>query len=174
MKVLFLDIDGPMIPSRAAILSLSNLWNKFDPVAVAHLNEIISKGVRIVISSSWRHMGLSMITTVLSLNGISPRCLHTDWRTISLTGVDDIDKENFKEIKRREDTILDWLKRNKNIDRWVAVDDMDLDLPEANFVRVSCADGILTNHINQIHSKLWLKDDELRSAKWLKDNIEGV
>lgn len=56
MKVLFLDIDGPMIPGRAYDMpgQTRPLVMNFDPCAVGLLNTFCAKhGWRIVIHSSW-------------------------------------------------------------------------------------------------------------------------
>lgn len=148
MKVLFLDIDGPMIPARAAILSPGSSWTRFDPVAVAHLNDILSKDVTLVMSSSWRVLGSYVIRVTLSANGIDPAHLHNDWAVPHLS----------EEFNSREKCIKDWLVRHQNISHWIALDDMKLDLPEQNLVRVSTVDGMLYSHVREIKNKLWLNE----------------
>lgn len=163
MKVLFLDFDGPMIPSRAAGLSPGATWTTFDPVAVHHINKILDKRVTLVISSSWRYMGMGTIRMVLSLNGIDPGKMHSgEWCTKTPVGVDDVDKETFKHLKNRTAIILDWVERHKdeNITHWVALDDMKLNLPEENFVRCSTFDGLLTQQIQELWNKLNLHLDK--------------
>ncbi len=58
MKVIFIDIDGPLIPGRAYMLPKKHNHGPwvmdFDPVAVSLLNELAkTRGWRFVIHSSW-------------------------------------------------------------------------------------------------------------------------
>lgn len=55
-KIIFLDIDGPMIPGRAYTMpgQTKGLVTAFDPAAVGLLNNLCQiKGWKIVIHSSW-------------------------------------------------------------------------------------------------------------------------
>lgn len=66
-KIIFLDIDGVLNTERWHCQTASNELQdeygyKFDPVAVTNLSKIIEEtGADIVISSSWKFMGLSKI-----------------------------------------------------------------------------------------------------------------
>lgn len=54
-KILFLDLDGPMIPYRCMFLPGQTVpWSVFDPVAVSMINQLCSEhGWRIVLHTSW-------------------------------------------------------------------------------------------------------------------------
>lgn len=61
-KYIFLDIDGTLNTGRSDYLSPEKYGHHFDDVAVQNLRCIIeSTGATIVISSSWRYMGISRL-----------------------------------------------------------------------------------------------------------------
>ena len=140
-KVLFLDIDGPMIPMRAWVINTERkLYERFDPIATATIKRVLDKvDAKIVISSAWRDYGYEKIVKVLDENGISHSYIHEDWQTKDLFG---------HQIHSRHKEILDWLKRHPEVDRYVVLDDAKLDIP--NLVRVTMEDGILYAHQRQI------------------------
>ena len=62
---IFLDIDGPLNTGRNDFLAPERYGHHFDNDAVGNLRDIIDQtGAKIVISSSWRHMGLSRIQEI--------------------------------------------------------------------------------------------------------------
>lgn len=64
-KYLFLDIDGPLNTGRNDFLDPERYGYHFDNEAIMNLREVVEKtGAVIVISSSWRHMGLSRIQEI--------------------------------------------------------------------------------------------------------------
>lgn len=138
MKVLFLDFDGPIIPSRTFALNERLLV----PCATsgALINLVISAAkAKLVISSSWKQDGLAECSRVLEEARIDVSHLHEDW----CTGVE----------ARREDEILKWVESH-DVDDWLAVDDMPLKLPKENFVHVTTNDGFLFDHYWQACRKL--------------------
>lgn len=151
-KILFLDIDGPMIPSRAAILTPGNgIWARFDPVAVAHINDICKQGVKIVLSSSWRSHGVLYCGLALAANGIDTGFLHTFWCTKKHRGP-------LKTVQRRAAEIKEWLKEVENggeeVTHWAAIDDIDMGEYLENFVHVNTLDGIMLKHVTKLHRLL--------------------
>lgn len=130
-KVLFLDIDG--------VLN-TNWWEykpevdqygyAFDPRAVANLATIIKEtGADIVISSSWKFMGLTKMQEMWvdrrlpgKLIGITPNTVSDE---MLLTA--DLDNMEFFDIRGHE--IKEWLSKHK-VDRYAILDDMDTILPE--------------------------------------------
>lgn len=144
LTVIFLDVDGPLIPFRA--WARNRRWGAtarvqyFDQCAVAVILEACQKTeARLVISSSWRHLGRERVEASFGENGISALLFHEDWRTTTrLEGGAD-----------RAGEILEWVGRHEP-DVWVAVDDSDLTvsheegptIPEGHFVKCSMADGL--------------------------------
>ena len=64
-KYIFLDIDGLLNTGRNDFLNPDLYWHHFDNEAVKNLCEVVERtSAVIVVSSSWRHMGLSRIQEI--------------------------------------------------------------------------------------------------------------
>jgi hypothetical protein len=78
MKILFLDIDGVLVP-------YSSPANEFDPQAAKLLKSFLKEsGYKIVISSSWRRLGLgedSILFQQLRKHELLDFIYFPDWRT---------------------------------------------------------------------------------------------
>lgn len=120
-KYLFLDIDGILNTGRSDHLDPARYGHHFDNGAVQNLRRIIDcTGAVIVISSSWRHMGISKLQELWSkwnlpgeLAGCTPGCWG-DLRTFNSRG----------------EEIQHWLKHNamkfgNTTFRYVIIDDFD-------------------------------------------------
>lgn len=154
-KVLFLDIDGPMIPRRAFYLQGQTLVvSKFDPVAAALLNEVLAKtGAKLVISSTWGKLGIETVKPVLEENGISWESVHQDWVTPR------------KYPLARPGEIKLWLANHPEITHWASLDDEELDLDDRN-VKVTFDDGMLTQHYHKLLELLVVvEDDDAETAR---------
>ena len=152
-KILFLDIDG--------VLN-TNWWEQkpsvdqygygFDPRAVANLKKIIDEtGADIVISSSWKFMGLTQMQEMWEdrmlpgkLVGITPNTVSDE---LLLTA--DLDNMEFFDIRGYE--IKEWLSKHK-VDRYAILDDMDCMLPEQtlHFVQTNPMFGITQEDAEQV------------------------
>jgi hypothetical protein len=132
-KVIFLDIDGPLIPKRQWVHSRRNTleprFDEFDPIAVSMVNHLIKYGpAKIVVSSAWDRGAIQAFED----NGILME-LHDDTFT-------------KKEGPYRRDEVAEWLTRHPEITHWVALDDAAT--PEPGGVLVSLDDGLsLANYI---------------------------
>lgn len=112
MKVLFLDFDG--------VLNLyPNPSRNGDLYKPACINlELLMKKVpklKIVVSSSWRTMGLDAIKDILKSNGIDHR------RVIDVTG----HEQSTDESDHRGYQVECWLKRHPSVTDYAIVDDQD-------------------------------------------------
>lgn len=114
-KVLFLDIDGVLLPGRA--YTLPNQTNNpyvtiFDPCAVAMLNKALeTSGRKIVLHSSWiKHNEADWLFDHIVGQGVSPDFFHEDWTT-------------NRDLHWRYDRVRDWLSRHKEVTDFVIVDD---------------------------------------------------
>ena len=120
-KYIFLDIDGILNTGRSDHLDPARYGHHFDNGAVQNLRRIIDcTGAVIVISSSWRHMGMSKLQELWSkwnlpgeLAGCTPGCWG-DSRTFNSRG----------------EEIQHWLKYNamkfsNTTFRYVIIDDFD-------------------------------------------------
>jgi len=115
-RILFLDIDGVLLPGRAYMLP--NQTNNpyvtvFDPCAVSMLNKALAKQKRqIVVHSSWvKHWPKDQIFAHLVSQGVDQDFFHEDWYT-------------NPQFHWRYDRVRDWMYRHKDeVTDWVVVDD---------------------------------------------------
>lgn len=161
MRILFLDIDGVLLPGRANWLPTQTkpIHTVFDPCAVAIVNRICKDtGAQIVIHSSWvRSMALvsahcegqpATVKEHMINQGINPQYFHED------------DICPWKMSGDRWNAIYSWLNSHHDVDSWVAVDDepcTDPDYmlethPGGLFVWTNFDDGITMNDYDNIIS----------------------
>jgi hypothetical protein len=124
MKVIFLDHDG--------VICLATEWggrfdknegcvdarfDDFDDDAIKVLNEIVDEtDCEIVISSDWRHHAtLEELQELYKVRDIKKS-------PIGVTGL----IQSFKLEESRVEEIQNFLSSHPEIEKWVAVDDMDL------------------------------------------------
>ena len=140
-KIIFLDIDGPLLPARAWVLPQNrdaSETSQFDPIAVAFVNRLIERSEgQIVISSTWRARGLKYITQCFEANGISARDFHSDWATPTGPNI------NYS----RKEQIAVWLHNHSEVTHYVCIDDIDLGIKEC--VLVTFQDGMLLDHYRE-------------------------
>lgn len=162
MKVVFLDIDGPMLSHRArqhprnqpsaataprplpepidwTVVKAprgSDAIRYFDELAVALVRKLlVGHRANLVISSSWQRAGLSNVRYILEENGIPSSHLHTYWKT-----------DFFSPRATRAEQIEEWLRtaarRGENIEAYAALDDDRSVKTIAGGVVVPYSDGI--------------------------------
>lgn len=138
-KIIFLDFDGPMLPTRSYFLPKNYKTHAkvFDPIAVAMINRLLDvSNAAIVVSSAWaKFEGYDAVVKTLGDNGISTSRLHDDW-TIP-RGADSCGNTREMEIKL-------WLAAHSEVTHYVAIDDIPMNLP--GMVYVSLNDGMLYDH----------------------------
>lgn len=141
-KVIFLDIDGVLIPAG----SMETIWidgimlpvrptikeGDFNVAALTNLRSIVQRtGACIIISSEWRRSETlsSSIGTVLRSHDIP---MFRDSTPI-LTPSPELHKLDPAVIwcERRAREITTWLKDHKEVTSWVAIDDLDFSWADA-------------------------------------------
>jgi len=159
-QVVFLDIDGTMIPSKAyKLINQTRLVSIFDPCAAAMLRDLLSiSDARIVFSSTWASHGLDDCLDLLEKNHIDSDLIHPDWRTPK------------KLTSTRSQEIWLWLEEHPEITHYVALDDEQLDaqmLP--GFVQCDIDEGM--SYRNYLEAKVLLNvasAEEVEKIHWLK------
>ena len=162
--IIFLDFDGVLNTEKyycelksKGLPSDDKYGQLFDPEAVANLRKIIdATDARIVVSSSWRYMGLNVLQRMWydrDLPGrivdITPMHLLDDkLRDTDLTQVDMLSLCRGNEIKWYFDEVLD---ANSNSRRFVIFDDLKEVLPELqdHFVRIDPIVGITEGDVER-------------------------
>lgn len=134
-KIIFLDIDGPMIPYRAMLLEgQTRVMTLFDPVAVGMLNHLCSEhGYRIVLHTSWiRIMGGDVTMAHCVKQGIKAEHFHSD-------------PYCKEDLHWRYDRVAEWLNRHPETDNYVILDDEPFQYGDDNLIKYP--DGMSLHHI---------------------------
>jgi hypothetical protein len=109
MKVIFLDVDGPMKPTRCS-------WQ----LSVAAINRIHEKtGAVVVFNSTWGARGLEYMTKVAGREGITAPIY---------------DVTDYPHLDDRLLAIKKWLRENPGVEAWCALDDVKINHPSAILV----------------------------------------
>jgi hypothetical protein len=125
MKIIFLDLDGVMVPMWGAghtnAMSKNNKWAA-EPMckkAVKILNEILDvTNAEIVISSDWRHhYKLSELREIFDANGVKKLPIAFTVSSRNYTGMN-LEGGRMEEIR-------EYVKRHR-IEHWVSIDDLDM------------------------------------------------
>jgi hypothetical protein len=154
-KILFLDIDGPMIPYRAMLLEgQTRVMTLFDPIAVGIINHLCKEyGWKIVLHTSWVKIEGGQYTKDHCVKqGIKAEHFHEDaWCD--------------EYINWRYTRVAEWLARHPEVKTYVIVDDEpfapdqhDIEIPYPDdivdhIVLVNYYQGLLFSTYNEIRSK---------------------
>lgn len=125
MKVLFLDIDGVILPGRAYLLpnQTKPIVRVFDPCAVSILNTLCEEAdLKIVVHSSWlRYPDIynSDLVGYLVSQGVEKKHFHDD--------------PLCEPLSWRYDRIRLWLSRHPEVKDFVIIDDTPLGEQDGEF-----------------------------------------
>jgi len=165
-KIIFLDFDGVLTNSayasrlfEAGEPTTDKYGELFDPKAINHLNHIIDEtGAQIVVSSSWRYLGLSKLQELWKERGLHGQIIDIT----SLHAVDEFILENGLEwlengyegndlSSPRSMEIEHWLRYRKDqIANFVILDDLPMPSTlQSHFVQVNPAYGLLDKQTQQ-------------------------
>lgn len=127
-SIIFLDIDG--------VLFVYGTYN-FSKAACNNLKKLLEKEpeLKIVVCSSWRHLGMDSVKTTLDFHGIDKN------RIIGCTG--DEGPPRGKEVKL-------WMDRNPGVTKYVIIDD-DSQFPgmEDHLVRPNGYVGLTSDDVKK-------------------------
>ena len=137
MKVIFLDIDGVLNTqgwhSRMTMDTPRDEFGwVFDPVAVENLAHIVKEtGASIVISSSWKFLGLAKLREMWKIRNLPGIVLDITPNTISDELLLNANLDEMKLGVCRGNEIKEWLSKHKGeVSNYVIIDDFDDMLPE--------------------------------------------
>jgi len=144
-KIIFLDIDGPVI-STSANAFVSYYRTDCVPEAIANLNLICELSGAKIVANSTHNYSLSptgSLKTDLIRFGIKPEYIHKNWRTVFPR----IDYTKFNCSLRgigRQIAIDRWLS-DFGYAEWVCFDDRKFTFSK-NLIHIAAGQGITDNH----------------------------
>lgn len=150
-KIIFLDIDGVLNTQLWYIQKnrhtpIDKYGYAFDPNAVANLKRIVEEtGADIVISSSWKCMGLIQMEDMWNDRNLPGRIIGITPNSVSDELLLHADIDSMELFHIRGEEIKEWLsKHGKRVSNYVIIDDMDNMLPEqqSHFVQTNPEVGI--------------------------------
>jgi hypothetical protein len=138
-RVVFLDIDGPVIPfSMFLINPMASADRILAPIPLAVLRVLCEKSGALVVFNSTHNQSWDDIPDIdeqMIAYGFSADFIHSDMKTKYPT-------------LSREDAVLEWLSRHPNIDDWIAFDDARFTDAE-NLIWVDPDAGLHLGHLNK-------------------------
>ena len=160
-KYIFLDFDGTLNTGRGEFMNPDRYGHHFDNIAVRNLRRIVEKtGAQIVVSSSWRHLGLEKIREVWTSWGLPGEIVGC---TPGVWG-------DGRIFDTRGEEIQQWLDENVVDDyAYVVIDDMDdseaIEGQEDNWIEVDPHCGISYDDADYAIKVLNKDDPEIRAKK---------
>ena len=137
MKVIFLDIDGVLNTqdwhSRMTKDTPRDEFGwAFDPVAVENLGHVVKEtGASIVISSSWKFLGLAKLREMWKIRNLPGTILDITPNTVSDEVLLNANLDEMELGVCRGNEIKEWLSKHKGeVSNYVIIDDFDDMLPE--------------------------------------------
>jgi hypothetical protein len=141
-RILFLDIDGVLIPRRMYFVPREGeLVTQFCPSVVGMINAIVKEtGCSLVVHSSWVRTSLVVpcVKEHMISQGIEADAFHEDWKVkYAFTGT-------------RWDAIYDWIySYHNNVDFFILDDEFSpFDMPE--LIQTKFDDGMTFEHYKRI------------------------
>jgi hypothetical protein len=117
MNIIFLDIDGPMIPSAMFLIDQNASYGrKFSPICIAVANEMCRVSNANIVFNTTHNRDADELREAIYTQGLNPGYVHSDSHT------------RYPNVGRGL-AIKEWLANHPEVERWVAIDD------------VKCADG---------------------------------
>ena len=157
-KVVFLDIDGVLntkwwYTQMDRNTPRDKYGYAFDPKAVANLRKVVDETeAGIVISSSWKCMGLSQMEDMWDERNLPGKVVGITPNSVSDELLVDTDIDSMELFHIRGEEIKEWLtKHGKHVSHYVIIDDMDKMLPEqqSHFVQTNSEVGITEDDANK-------------------------
>ena len=150
-KVIFLDIDG-VLNTKWWYTQMERNTPKdkygytFDPKAVANLKRIVEEtGADLVVSSSWKCMGLSQIEEMWRDRSLPGKIIGITPNSVSDEMLLNADIDSIELFHIRGEEIKEWMARHgKQVSNYAIIDDMNNMLTEqqSHFVQTDPEVGI--------------------------------
>lgn len=144
MKIIFLDIDGPMIPYRMYFTGsrpFNNENNSFvwDPIAVQMINSLTSEcDAKIVFNTVHNENPSEILLHQAKFNGLLN--IHEDVKT------------NYPFTENRYQAITEWVDKHNTISDWIVIDDVQVCLTRQ--VKINFDIGITLDNYKKAYAML--------------------
>ena len=158
-KVIFLDLDGVLNTARwhrqADQQSLQDEYGyRFDPAAVANLKKIVDDtGAEIVISSSWKYMGLTKLKKMWKERMLPGKLIDVTPNSVGDKFLLHADLDSMDLLSIRGKEIKEWLMlHGRDVSHYAILDDMN-DIQqeqEPYFVWIDPEVGITNGNVMQV------------------------
>jgi len=139
-RVVFLDIDGPIIPFSMYLVNRMASHHRIIPkIPIAVVNELCKRGnAKVVFNTTHNNNwdGVPDIDVACVRAGLSPENIHHDTKT------------RYPQISR-DQAVIDWLKKHPETTDWVAFDDAKF-IEDERLVWVDPDAGLHLGHLNQV------------------------
>lgn len=138
-RVVFLDIDGPMIPATMVLIDPGASWKRLFPATtVAVVNALCARtGAKIVFNTTHNipidqapDIEVALVNQGLDAEHLHPSDLKTSYPSLP-----------------RDIAVREWLARHAEVERWVALDDVRF-TEEPNLIWVDPDAGLHVGHLN--------------------------
>jgi hypothetical protein len=143
-KVVFLDIDGPMIPATMFLYDKMASWERrFPPTTIAVVKTLCERtGAKIVFNTTHNQPipGVDDIHIAISKAGIDGEHFHEDRHT------------KYPQIDRGL-AVKEWLARHPEVEDWVALDDVRF-TDDERLIFIDSDAGVHLGHLNMAIDQL--------------------
>lgn len=144
-KVIFLDIDGPMIPASYFLVDSMASWNRrFPTTTVAVIKWLCERtGAKVVFNTTHNlpYDGVDDIDVALEKQGLDRDHIHATDLATKYPGIE------------RDLAVKEWLHRHPEVTDWIALDDVKF-TDDARLIWVDPDAGVHLGHLNEAIGKL--------------------
>lgn len=137
-RIVFLDIDGPMIPATMYLAdNMCSPNRNFPPTTIAVINYLCDKTDAQVVFNTTHNIdwdGATPLQVAIVSAGLKPQHIHPDSKTLYPT-------------KERGEAIIEWLSRHPEVTDWIALDDCKFTGDE-RLIWVDPSPGVHLEHLN--------------------------
>lgn len=140
MRVVILDVDGPMIPSTWVLCHPMAAWDRTFPETTIRVMNVLCErtGARIVVNSTHNDPmpDAPDIVDALVAHGLDRAHFHPD------------EPLTRYPVLARDAAVEDWLARHPEVDDWIGYDDVRY-VDSENLVTVDPDSGLTLAHLNE-------------------------
>lgn len=141
MRIVFIDVDGPLIPGRAYILKSENAHRSLEPIGAEFLKSICSRcEAKLVACSTWAS-NKERFFKLFNDGDISESWFHKDWKV----------EYPHCDLTRQE-AVKKWLDEHPGVEEYIIIDDAKHDDP--NWIQVHPEIGITIDNYREATKRL--------------------